>query len=148
MPISEGTRDPAGHAEQPCRYPRPQHVNRGGLEEFDDRVVRYAQELAADIDHNAVVGRGNGDILLHTAVMVGRKADELDRRRAGRGRSLRARLSALLLVVFTVATTVTGGYLHSVWQIGLFAVFALAGLVSLALTWPGGGPQPDQRDGR
>jgi general stress protein CsbA len=128
--------DAAGGDELPSGYRVPRQTTAAGRHAFDEVVREFADDLAHELDVQGHRTQRTEPLRTADDVRAARQAYE---RRVGEELRVDAAdrrvLAAILLTLATVGVSVLANFLHSGWQIGLFALFVVAGVVGLVLTW-------------
>jgi len=154
---ADPTREPAGAASErqtfEIRY-RPAYLTANGVKEYEATILKFAVELGAELDRLAVGPLSRGEVPEHTrdAVVaaraacerkvqlagvegVSRESGQLPAGADGSGRSSRTAVSASLLTLTTVGLPISSNFLEANWQLALFALLILCGVIGLSMTW-------------
>lgn len=118
-----------------ARIPVPPHLTRLARKQFENAVLDYADQIS-DLVRARGGCRTRNPEPEYTVDDVDHARTEYEARsRRSRSAETHARLGVSLSTVATVGIGVMANFLHSPWQIVLFVVLAVAGVIGLVLTW-------------
>jgi hypothetical protein len=122
---------------------RPKYLTTGGREQYDAEINRCRHLLDAELDQRAAAALDRHETPELTRQHVEAAARTVFGRRPGPSVSddRQARtslLAAILLTISSVGVGVMPNFLDEPWQVGLFALLIVVGVVGLLLTWVGG----------